>query len=438
MGPTGSWQSRCAAVDNSAHTAASSADTGGMSSPVQTITDLVRQRVLREGGDLSADSELAAAIVGEEVRRYSERALSGSGPVLFDDVAAQREVLAAVSGFGPLQPLLDDPAIEEIWINGPSRVFVARGGIPELTSIVLSDDEVRALVERMLAGTGRRIDHSSPFVDASLPDGSRLHVVIPDVTRKHWAVNIRKFGRGIRDLGQLVEAGSLGRDAAEFLRMAVLAGCNILVSGATQAGKTTMLGALLAAARPGERVVTVEETFELDLPSRDVVAMQCRQASLEGTGEVTLRRLVKEALRMRPDRLVVGEVREAESLDLLIALSSGIPGACSIHAGSAREALVKLCTLPLLAGRNIDGAFVVPTVASTIDVVVHCAMVRGGERRVMEIVAPTGRVAGGVIEASLLFAREAGVLRATGSHPERLAKFEAAGLDPAHVLGRAA
>ncbi|MFD1714181.1 CpaF family protein [Amnibacterium flavum] len=409
-----------------------------MSSPVQTITDLVRQRVLRDGVDLSADAELANQYVRDEVRRYGERALTGSDPLLADDLAAHRQVLAAVNGFGPLQPLLDDPTVEELWINGPSRIFAARGGIPELTSIVLSDDEIRALVERMLAGTGRRVDHSSPFVDASLPDGSRLHVVIPDVTRKHWAVNIRKFGRGIRDLGQLVEAGSLGRDAAEFLRMGVLAGCNILVSGATQAGKTTMLGALLAAARPGERVVTVEETFELDLRSRDVVAMQCRQPSLEGTGEVTLRRLVKEALRMRPDRLVVGEVREAESLDLLIALSSGIPGACSIHAGTAREALVKLCTLPLLAGRNIDGAFVVPTVAASIDIVVHCAMTRGGERRVMEIIAPTGRIDGSVIEASVLFARDSTGLRATGSHPEKLGKFEAAGLDPAHVLGRAA
>ena len=334
--------------------------------------------------------------------------------------------------------MLDDPSIEEVWINGPSRVFIARGGFAELTSIVLTDEEIRDLVERMLAASGRRVDHSSPFVDASLPDGSRLHVVIPDITRRHWAVNIRKFGGRIRDLSQLVDAGSLGRDSAEFLRMCVLAGCNILVSGATQAGKTTMLGALLAAARPGERIVTVEETFELDLRARDVVAMQCRQPSLEGTGEVNLRRLVKESLRMRPDRLVVGEVREAESLDLLIALSSGIPGACSIHAGSAREALVKLCTLPLLAGQNIDGSFVVPTVASTIDIVVHCAMRRGGQREVVEILAPTGRVDGGVIEASVLFTRRGRQLSATGSFPERLVKFENAGLDPAHILGRSA
>ena len=172
----------------------------------------------------------------------------------------------------------------------------------------------------MLQASGRRVDLSSPFVDASLPDGSRLHVVIPDVTRRHWAVNVRKFSSRIRDLGRLVALGSITRQAAEFLRMCVLADQNILIAGATQSGKTTLLGALLAAARPGERIVTVEETFELDLAAADVVSMQCRQPSLEGTGEITLRRLIKEALRMRPDRLVVGEVREAESLDIRRAL----------------------------------------------------------------------------------------------------------------------
>ena len=197
-----------------------------------------------------------------------------------------------------------------------------------------------------------------------------------------------------------------------------------------------MLGALLAAARPGERIVTVEETFELDLTATDVVSMQCRQPSLEGTGEITLRRLIKEALRMRPDRLVVGEVREAESLDLLLALNSGLPGACSIHANSAREALAKLCTLPLLAGRNIDSGFVVPTVASCVDIVVFCSLERDGRRRVTEILAPTGGVTGGVIEASPVFATRRGELVATGGYPAKRAKFEAAGLDPAVVLAR--
>lgn len=409
---------------------------GRVSTALTAIADQVRERVRREGVDLASDHDLAARYVRDEVRRYSERALGGSVPLLEDEADATRRVVATLTGFGALQPLLDDPDIEELWINAPDAVFVARAGVTEATGIRLTDSEVRDLVERMLHSSGRRVDLSSPFVDASLPDGSRLHVVIPDVTRRHWSVNVRKFSRRVRDLQQLVGLGSLTQQAAEFLRMCVLANLNILVSGATQSGKTTMLSALLAAARPSDRVVTVEETFELSLGSRDWVAMQCRQPSLEGTGEIGLRRLIKESLRMRPDRLVVGEVREAESLDLLIALNSGLPGMSSIHANSARDALIKLSTLPLLAGRNIDSAFVVPTVAGCIDLVVHCELDRSGRRRVVEIVAPSGQVTAGVIEASPIFRYTDGMLAATGGYPSRTAKFAAAGLNPATVLAR--
>ena len=405
-----------------------------MPNALASIADQVRARVRSDGVDLASDEGLARRYVRDEVRRYSERALGGSVPLLVDEAQAEREIVASLTGFGPLQPLFDDPDIEEIWINAPDAIFVARDGIAQRTGLVLTDDAVRDLVERMLQATGRRVDLSSPFVDASLPDGSRLHVVIPDITRRHWSVNVRKFNRRIRDLAALVSRGSLTMTAAEFLRMSVLAHSNIVVSGATQSGKTTMLGALLSVSRAQDRIVTVEETFELALGDRDVVGMQCRQPSLEGTGEVTLRRLIKEALRMRPDRLVVGEVREAESLDLLIALNSGLPGMSSIHANSARDALVKLSTLPLLAGRNIDASFIVPTVASCIDLVVHCQLDRFGERRVVEILSPSGRVEGGVIEASALFARRGGELVPTGSYPTRTAKFASAGLDPSVVL----
>ncbi|MDQ1576645.1 MAG: pilus assembly protein CpaF [Microbacteriaceae bacterium] len=405
-----------------------------MNDAVRLIADQVRSRVRHDGVDLSTSGALAHEYVHDELRRYSERALGGSLPLIADEVRAAREIVASLTGFGALQPYLDDPGVEEIWINGPSRVFVARDGVPELTTTMLTDADVRDLVERMLQSSGRRVDLSSPFVDASLPDGSRLHVVIPDITQRHWAVNIRKFTKHIRDLNQLVALGSLTQQAAEFLRMCVLAGQNVLVSGATQSGKTTLLNALLSVARHNERIVTVEETFELDLSARDVVSMQCRQPSLEGTGEITLRRLIKEALRMRPDRLVVGEVREAESLDLLIALNSGLPGMCSIHANGARDALAKLSTLPLLAGRNIDASFVVPTVAGCIDIVVHCEMDRHGRRRVSEIIAPSGNVTNGTIEASPIFDSRSGVLEPTGGHPTKLSKFLAAGLDPAIVL----
>jgi len=405
-------------------------------SAIQAIAERVRARVREEGVDLGDDHGLAQRYVREEVGRWSERALGGSVPLLRDEHAAAVAVLARLVGFGPLQPLLDDAGVEEIWINAPDRVFVARDGVAERVPLSLSEEEVRELVERMLRPSGRRVDLSAPFVDASLPDGSRLHVAIPDITRSHFAVNIRKFRGGMRDLEQLVRLGSLPAQAAGFLHLAVRAGLNVIVSGSTGAGKTTLIGALLGSARPGERVVTVEETFELSLDVADWVALQCRQPSLEGTGEVTLRRLVKEALRMRPDRLVVGEVREAESLDLLIALNSGLPGMCSIHANGAREALVKLTTLPLLAGRNIDAGFVVPAVASTVDLVVHAELDRTGRRRVVEILAPTGRLdPAGVVEAIMLFALDGDELRATGAVPPRLAKFQRAGLDPVPLLG---
>lgn len=226
--------------------------------------------------------------------------------------------------------------------------------------------------------------------------------MIPDITRRHWAVNIRKFLPAYRDLGRLVAAGSLTPEAAAMLRDAMVEGRSVLVSGATHAGKTTLLGALIAACPPGHRIVTVEETFELAVAAPDLVALQGRQPSLEGTGEVTLRRLVKEALRMRPDRLVVGEVRDAEALDLLLALNTGVPGTATIHANSAREALGKLAALPLLAGRNIDSGFVLPAVAASVDLVAHCERDSTGARRVVEIVAPS-RVGDGVIAARTLY-----------------------------------
>ncbi len=262
-----------------------------------------------------------------------------------------------------------------------------------------------------------------------LPDGSRLHVAIPDITRVHWSINVRKFVVRATHLEDLVALGTLTQQAARFLEAAVVSGLNVLVAGGTQAGKTTLLNCLAAAIPPRERVITCEEVFELKVPLPDVVGMQCRQPSLEGTGEIKLRRLVKEALRMRPSRLIVGEVRQEESLDLLIALNSGLPGMCTIHANSAREAVTKLCTLPLLAGENVGHHFVVPTVASCIDIVVHAATERDGRRRVREIVALPGRIEGDVVEVADLFvSRGDQLLRADGWPPHK-ERFELAGID---------
>lgn len=361
------------------------------------LAERVRERLRQEGTDPTREPETAAQVVRAEVRRHNDTALARGAVTIDDEAAAVRDVLSAVGGFGPLQPYLDDPSIEEIWINGPDRIFAARGGRSERLPLRLTDTAVQDLVERMLHATGRRVDVSQPFVDASLPDGSRLHVVISGITRQHWAVNIRKFLPAYRTLDQLVANGSLPAEGARLLADAMRAGRSILVSGATQAGKTTLLAALIASCAARQRIVTVEETFELAVDAPDLVALQGRQPSLEGTGEVTLRRLVKEALRMRPDRIVVGEVRDAEALDLLLALNTGVPCAASIHANSADDALVKLAALPLLAGRNIDRAFVVPAIASGVDLVAHCAMGADGRRRVVEIVETTGAVDDGSI-----------------------------------------
>jgi pilus assembly protein CpaF len=396
----------------------------------------VRELIRRTGLDPARDTREIDRLVREAVADYDERSLHGGLPTLPSLEGAVKSVLDAVAGFGPLQQYFDDPQIEEIWINEPSRVFVARGGVAELTNTILTDDDVRDLVERMLKTSGRRVDLSSPFVDAVLPDGSRLHVVIPDITRAHWHVNIRKFVVKADHLDDLVALGTLTRQAARFLEAAVVSGLNILVAGGTQAGKTTLLNCLGAAIPARERVVTCEEVFELKIPLRDVAAMQCRQPSLEGTGEVPLRRLVKEALRMRPSRIVVGEVRQAESLDLLIALNSGLPGMCTIHANSAREAVTKMCTLPLLAGENVSSRFVVPTVAGSIDLVIHAALEHDGVRRVREIAAVPGRVEGDVVEIADLFVQRGGLLRRADGFPPHIERFERAGYDVSALLAQ--
>ena len=397
----------------------------------QEVRDLVRERGLNPQAEAAAMRGLVESVVGD----FGERsARDGSAP-LADPDGAVRDVLATIAGFGPLQRYLDDPTVEEIWINDPGRVFVARRGCSELTTTVLGPHVVEDLVERMLKSSGRRVDLSSPFVDAALPDGSRLHVVVPDVTRQHWAVNIRKFVVRAAHLDDLVELGTLTSVAARFLEAAVVSGLNIVVAGGTQAGKTTLLNALVNAVPASQRLITCEEVFELQPLVPDTVALQTRQPNLEGTGEIPLRRLVKEALRMRPSRIVVGEVRQEECLDLLIALNSGVPGMATVHANSAREAITKLCTLPLLAGENVTTSFVVPTVAASVDLVIHTATDGAGARRIDEIAAVPGRVEGDVVEIADLFDLRDGQLVRAGGYPPHAERFTRAGYDVAELLG---
>lgn len=406
---------------------------------IDHVSTLVR-RLLRERSiDPLTEVDAVRALVEQVVDDFLIACADGT-PGMPTATPRREDLIAAVgdsvTGFGPLQRYLDDPNIEEIWINHPSRVFVARNGRSELTSTVLTDSGVRDLVERMLSSSGRRLDLSSPFVDAALPDGSRLHVAIPDITRRHWAVNLRKHVCAARELDDLVRLGAMNQQLATFLSAAVVAGLNILVAGATQAGKTTALNALLGAVPASERVVTCEETFELQLADHpDWVAMQTRQAGLEGTGEITLRDLVREALRMRPTRLIVGEVRQQEALDLLVAMNSGMPAMASLHANSAREAVTKLCTLPLLAGANISADFVVPTVAGCVDLVVHLETTASGQRRVSEVAALSGRVENGVIELAPMFVTAGSELVRADGFPPHEHRFVRAGFDLPAILG---
>lgn len=403
-------------------------------SAVEILEREIREKV--SDGDLElgpGGGPEVGRLVEEAVVEYRDRYLRGGLPALGDgDV---KRLLDRISGFGALGPLLADPGVEEIWINEPGRVFAARRGTRELTTIVLSPTEVEELVERMLARAGRRLDRSQPFVDARLPDGSRLHVVIPPVT-DHWAVNIRKFvGLRAHTLDELVSLGSCSHAAARFLDAVVAAGLNVVVAGPVGSGKTTLLNCLASCVPAGERIVTCEEVFELQVNHPDVVSMQCRQPNLEGEGAVTLRDLVRESLRMRPDRIVIGEVRGAEALDLLLALNSGAGGMTSVHANSARDALRKLTTLPLLAGGNVDRRFVGSTVAACVDVVVFCR--RHADRRAISEVLAVGEQIDGGDEptAGPIFEGDGASLAFTGELPRALGRFTERGIDLPGLLG---
>ncbi len=299
-----------------------------------------------------------------------------------------------------LEYLMQDESLEEIWVNSPTKIFASKNGVSQQLDLQVGSEDVSLWVERMLLNSNRRLDMSQPFVDATLKDGSRLHVVIPDIVQNFWSVNVRKHLKRIKSLDDLVADDVLSSNDAEYLSKCVSNGLNIVVAGGTGAGKTTLLNCLLNRVDPNERIITCEEVFEISLQHQDWVAMQTKPGSSEGNGEVTLRQLVREALRMRPERLVLGEVRQAECFDLLLALNSGQPGMATIHANSSQETVLKLCTLPLLAGANVTPGFVVPMVANAVDVIVHIARLKDGRRKVTSISKLTGKVINGFPEVN--------------------------------------
>jgi pilus assembly protein CpaF len=329
---------------------------------------------------------------------------------LLDDDARERlatRIAERSFGLGPLEPLLADPGVDEVMVNGPGSVWVERDGRIEPTSATFAgESDLRHAIERILSPLGRRVDEAEPLCDARLPDGSRVNVVVPPLALDGSVLTIRRFrprGFGPADL---VENGTWAPALCHLLEAAVRARCNVLISGGTGSGKTTTLNALTEFIGADERIVTVEDAAELRLRHPHVVRLEARPASLEGRGEVTVRRLVRNALRMRPDRIVVGEVRGAEALDMLSAMSSGHDGSLStVHAGSPEEALRRVETLALMAGLGLPHEAVRDQVAGALDLVVHQARLADGSRRVVAV-SEVVRVAGGAATRELYALRD--------------------------------
>jgi pilus assembly protein CpaF len=340
----------------------------------------LRARLIEQAREGRAPDDLdtaVAALVEREAAALDET----------QRAALHERVLLLATGLGPLEPLLADPRVDEVMVNGPDEVYVERAGRVEPAAIRFeSEAELMHAIERILAPLGRRVDEASPLCDARLRDGSRVNVVIPPLSLSGPCLTIRRFRRHGLSVEDLVRVGTLAPAAARLLERCVSARSSILVSGGTGSGKTTTLNALSAAIPPGERVVTIEDAAELALRREHVVRLEARPPSVEGRGEVTIRALVRNALRMRPDRIVVGEVRGAEALDLLQALNTGHEGSLStVHANSPSDALRRLETLALMAGIGLPHAVVREQVAGGIELVVHQERRRDGCRVVESI-----------------------------------------------------
>jgi pilus assembly protein CpaF len=340
----------------------------------------------------------AAAAGGDLHERI--RALVDREAGLLDDDARARlaaRIAERSFGLGPLEALLADPSVDEVMVNGPGQVWVERAGRIEPTAARFAGEaDLRHAIERILAPLGRRVDEAQPLVDARLPDGSRVNVVVAPLALDGSILTIRRFRRRGFGPDELVANGTWAAPLRDLLASAVRARCNVLISGGTGSGKTTTLNALTEFIPDGERIVTVEDAAELRLRHAHVVRLEARPASLEGSGEVTVRRLVRNALRMRPDRIVVGEVRGAEALDMLSAMSSGHDGSLStVHAGSPEEALRRVETLALMAGLGLPHEAIREQVAGALDLVVHQARMADGTRRVVAV-SEVVRVLGGV------------------------------------------
>src|SRR6266540_877087 len=359
-----------------------------------------------------------------------------------EDIRKQifEEILDELTGYGPIQPLLEDPDISEVMVNGPKKVFIEKNGKLMKRPITFDDDDhVLRIIDRIILPLGRRVDADSPTVDARLPDGSRVNAVIQPVAIDGPCITIRKFKKDKLSIEQLVKFGSLTTNMGEFIKACVLAHLNIIISGGTGSGKTTLLNVLSGFIQENERIVTIEDAAELQLQQDHVLRMETKVSNVDGKGSVTIRDLVRNSLRMRPDRIIVGECRGGEALDMLQAMNTGHDGSLTtLHANTPRDALSRLETMVLQAGQDLPSRAIRETIGSAIHLIVQQSRLRGGVRRIVSVAEVMGMKDGDVQFQELFTFRQLGVSAegkavgyhtATGLLPVRMEHLKAEGED---------
>ena len=421
----------------------------GASAQRDTYMDLktrVQNRLLAEldpSMDISKVQEVRTTIQELFEQVLTEENIVLSRPErhrLFEQIAAE------ILGFGPLQPLLEDDAITEVMVNGAKNIYVEKSGkIYRIPFTFESDDHVMRIIDRIVAPLGRRIDESSPYVDARLPDGSRVNAVIHPISLVGPVITIRKFYKNPITLEQLIEFGTLTPESLQFLKSCVEARLNVVISGGTGSGKTTLLNILSQFIPNDERIITIENAAELQLRQEHVVTLESRPPNIEGRGEVTIRQLVINALRMRPDRIIVGEIRDEAALDMLQAMNTGHDGSMTTaHSNSPRDTLARIETMALMAGMDLPVRAIREQVASAINLIVHQERMRDGSRKVVNVTEVSG-MEGDIITMTDVFlfeqsgyedGRVVGRLRPTGLRPKFIDQIEAAGIHlPASIFG---
>jgi pilus assembly protein CpaF len=418
--------------------------------PFAEIKNRIHLALVSELGPRLVDVTDAGSMRARVETEIRDQLAAESGLSREDRLRLAGEIADDIFGYGPLERLLGDPSISEVMVNGARDVWIERNGRLSQTTLHFADEShLRRIITKMVGQIGRRIDESSPMVDARLPDGSRVNAIIPPLSLSGALLTIRKFARNRFDLEELIQLGTLSAPAADFLRRSIEADLNMLVSGGTGTGKTTMLNALSAAIPDRDRIVTIEDAAELQLAQRHVLRLEARPKNIEGEGEITIRDLVRNALRMRPDRIIVGEVRGAEALDMLQAMNTGHEGSLStVHANSARDALNRLETMVLMAGYDLPLRAIRQHVSSALDLIVQIDRLDDGSRRITGI-AEVQRMEGEMITLQNLFEfkidridgdrRIVGSLQPTGLRPSFLGKFEQHGIDlPLDLFGNSA